>query len=166
MAKVKLKGVKSLEKTVNEFTKKEFGVTASMGVEFLSYPSNKIIQFSVVVDEDMQEACINDMESRFPNVHAPMFLWLLMHEIGHCMTDSIWDGDDEIYFAHMRDRLDDYFDGDVLAKNEWYHVIGDEYFATKWAGMYMMAHPKKMKKFCKKMNKAMEKFCIKNAITS
>lgn len=161
----KVKGIKKLTETINEWTMKNFGVTAVFGTDFQALPSNKIIQFTVLVDEDMNEVFLTDAEARFPEVHAHLFLWLLMHEIGHCMTDDIWDGDDEIYFAHMRERLDDYFPCDVYAKNEWYHAIGDEYFATKWAGCYMMEHPKKMSKFNEKINKAMIKFCRKNAIT-
>ena len=36
--------------------------------------------------------------------------------------------------------------------------------ATKWAGEYMIAHPKKMAKFNKKLNEAMKVFCRKNGI--
>lgn len=161
----KIKGLKKLTAVVNEFTIKNFGVTAEFGAEFEALPSDKIIHFSIIVDEDIQGATIDDMEARFPLVHADMFFWLLMHEVGHCMTDEVWDMDDEAYFEKMKNRLDDYFDGDVFAKNEWYHVIGDEYFATKWAGCYMMEHPKKMRKFAKKFHKAYMKFIEKNAIS-
>lgn len=158
-----IKGLDKLEKVVNDFTMKNFGVTAEFGAEFEAMPSIKTIHFNIIVDDDMQIATIDDMEARFPNIHADMFFWLLMHEVGHCMTDDIWDEDDEHYFDKMKeDRLAAYFDGDMFAKNEWYHVIPDEYFATKWAGLYMSEHPKKMRKFAKKFHKEFMKFIEKN----
>ena len=162
----KLKGLKKLTKVVNDFTVKNFGVTAEFGDEFEALPSEKLIHFTIIVDEDMQAATIDDMEARFPLIQTDMFFWLLMHEVGHCMTENIWDDDDNAYFEYMKNRLSDYFDGDVIAKNEWYHIICDEYFATKWAGCYMMEHPKKMRKFAKRFHEAYIKFIEKNAITA
>lgn len=159
-----MKGYKRIRKVVNEFTS-TFGIRAEWGEEFQALPTDKIITFTVVVDEDMNEVFLADAENRFPAIHANLFLWLLMHEIGHCMTDYLWTMDDEDYFMKAKDRLDDFFETDVESKNEWYHKIGDEYMATKWAGEYMMAHPKKMKRFCRRMNKAMEIFCKENNIT-
>lgn len=166
---MKLKGKKALTKIVNDFTKKEFGVTAVFGNEFQALPTDKIIEFSLVVDKDIQECTINDMEERYPDIKTSMFIWLLMHEIGHCMTDKLWDMDDENYFLKAKERLNDYWTtdehADVVARNEWYHLIGDEYFATRWAGRWMRENPKKMKKFCKKLNNAVEEFFRKNGLT-
>lgn len=159
----KLKGAKELQKVVNNFTK-TFGVKAKWGTEFEALPSIKEVHFTVVVDADMDEVFLADAEARYPKIHAPLFAWLLMHEIGHCMTDYLWTSEDEDYFEDAKNNLDEYFGIDVGTKNEWYHKIGDEYMATKWAGEYMIAHPKKMRKFCESMNKAMKVFCKKNAI--
>lgn len=161
---MKVKGMKAITKVVNEFTQ-TFGVTAKWGKEFEALPTNKIVFFTVLVDEDMDKVFLEDAETRYPEIHANLFLWLLMHEIGHCMTDYLWTSEDEDYFMDTKDRLDDVFGTDVELKNEWYHKIGDEYMATKWAGEYMIAHPKKMKKFCRKMNEVMGIFCKKNKIT-
>ena len=161
---MKVKGMKAITKVVNEFTQ-TFGVTAKWGKEFEALPTNKIIHFTVIVDEDMDRVFLEDAEARHPEIHANLFVWLLMHEIGHCMTDYLWTDEDEDYFTKAKDKLDVFFGTDVELKNEWYHKIGDEYMATKWAGEYMMAHPKKMKKFCKKMNEVMRVFCKKNKIT-
>lgn len=162
---MKVKGMKKFEKIINEFTQ-TFGVTAYWNPAFEALPAQKIIGFTVVVDGDMNECFLNDAEVRFPEVHASLFLWLLMHEIGHCMTDHLWTPDDETYFKKAKKHLDKAFGEDVIRKNNWYHKIGDEYMATKWAGEYMIAHPKKMAKFNKKLNEAMKVFCKKNGITS
>ena len=158
-----MKGYKRIRKVVNEFTS-TFGIRAEWGEEFQALPTDKIITFTVIVDEDMNEVFLADAENRFPAVHANLFLWLLMHEIGHCMTDALWTMDDEEYFKKAKDKLNEYFDTSENI-NEWYHKIPDEYMATKWAGEYMTCHPKKMKKFNKKMNEAMKNFCEKNDIT-
>jgi hypothetical protein len=81
------------------------------------------------------------------------------------MTDYLWTAEDEAYFETARNDLDEWFGEDVITKNEWYHKIGDEYMATKWAGEYIITHPKKMAKFNKKLNEAMKIFCKKNGIT-
>ncbi len=157
-----LKGLKELTAVINDFTMKNFEVTAKLGTEFAAVPPKRLIYFTFIVSETMQQTTIDDMEARFPHIKADPFFWLLMHEIGHCMTAEIWDTDDEIYFNKMKDRLDDYFEEDIFSQNEWYHVIPDEYFSTKWAGGYMEEYPKKMRKFAKKFHKAFAKFLKKN----
>lgn len=159
----KIKGKKAFTKVINDFTQKEFGVTAIFGKEFQALPSSKEIEFSLIEDEEMEELFIKDIEERFPDIHTTTFIWSLMHEIGHCMTDDYWDMDDEAYFVKAKAKLDEYFDNSV-DMNVWYHCIGDEYVATRWAGRWMRGNSMKMKKFVKQFNKALKKFYEKNGI--
>lgn len=160
---MKLKGMRVITKVVNEFTS-TFGVRAEWGLDFEAVPADKAITFTVVVGDYMNEAFLEDAENRFPAIHANLFLWLLMHEIGHCMTDYLWDMKDEAYFMKAKKKMPETFET-ILESNDWYHKMPDEYMATKWAGEYMAHHPRKMEKFNSKMNKAMKKFCRRNRIT-
>ena len=166
----KLKGTKAILKVVNEFTQ-SFGIKAVWGEEFIAMPSDMKIRFTVVIDNALHKCFLEDCERRFPEVHAHIFLWLLMHEIGHCMTTDAWEVDDTWYFLKAKKKLRRYImngsdDIDTITYhlNEIYHAFPDEFLATKWAGEYMGNHPKKMQKFNKKLNKAMIKFIQKNSI--
>ena len=70
---MKVKGMKTVKKVVNEFTK-TFGVKAEWGNEFEALPTNKIIRFTVIVDEDMDRVFLEDAEARYPMIHANLFL--------------------------------------------------------------------------------------------
>ena len=161
----KLKGIKNLTKEINKWTQKNFGIKTVLNEDFCAWCDEFKIGYTLVVCSQDAETFLEDVSTRYPDIKADYFLWCLLHEIGHCMTDYLWTSEDEDYFMDTKDRLDDVFGTDVELKNEWYHKIGDEYMATKWAGEYMIAHPKKMKKFCRKMNEVMGIFCKKNKIT-
>lgn len=159
----KLKGAKRLEKVVNKFTMKNFGVTAKLGTEFLAYCGKQKIHFALVMSEDDVSYYLNDVADRYPNIQADIFLWCLLHEIGHCKTDYLWSEEENIYFTEQKEMLE-YVENDEM-RNAWYHAIPDEYFATKWAGEYMSHHPKKIKKFWDTLQKELFKFYKKNGLT-
>lgn len=161
----KLKGLNKLTREINKFTQKEFGVTCRFGKEFEAFASKKLVHYAILIDIDLQDTFFADVHRRFEDIEASDFIWLLMHEIGHCQTDYMWDNEDEVFFARQKKTMDKTaIKDDVIAKNEWYHSIPDEYFATKWAGEYMRENPIKVKKFNKKFNKAFEEFIEKNEI--
>ena len=173
----KVKGLKKIKKVVNEFTQ-TFGVKAVWNVDFEAHPELMRVGFTIVVDSDLNSIFLQDCEERFPEIHTNLFIWLLMHEIGHCMTEGFWSDEDSRYFLATKDRTSEYF-GYFLNENDpeetfetvqfWvndiYHAMPDEYLATNWAGNYMKKHPKKMAKFAAKINEAIKELCEKNGIT-
>ena len=38
-------------------------------------------------------------------VNADIFLWALMHEIGHCMTEDMWTDEEREYFNYQKDII-------------------------------------------------------------
>lgn len=160
----KLKGAKRLQKTINNFTK-TFGVTAKWGKEFEAIPATNTIHFTVLVDTDVLNHFVDNAEMRYPEVYAHPFLWLLMHEIGHLMTCNLFSVEEQQRFLDMKDNINEFAGYYYPTVCEWYQILPDEYMATRWAGEYMLKHPKKIKKFCNKLNKEMLIFFKKNEIT-
>ena len=85
----KLKGIKKIDRIINNFTK-NFNIKADLGEEFLAYCDDRLINYTLVIDEADINYFIEDAEKRFPDVQADIFLWSLMHEIAHIMTDDMW----------------------------------------------------------------------------
>ena len=161
--RMKVKGLKKINKIINHFTEK-FGVSAFFDPKngFQAYTSEKVVSYTIFADEEWLRCFAEEANSRYDGIEADPFLWGLMHEIGHCMTD-IWDEEDEAFFKRANENLQKFETVDEI--NEWYHVIPDEYFATKWAADIMRKHPKMMAKFCEKLSKTIMEFCEKNEIT-
>jgi len=160
---MEIKGLKRIDKVINDFTK-QFGITAFIDPinGFQAYTTEMKVSYTLFVDEEWLDCFANEANTRYEGINANPFLWGIMHEIGHCMTD-IWDFEDEKFFEQMKKKLDNFETAEEI--NTWYHVLPDEYFATRWAADFMWTHPKKMRKFCEKMNKAIQNFCEKNNFT-
>ena len=156
----KLKGAKRINKIINEFTEKNFGIHAEMGFEFQAFCGDRLINYTFVMTSKSINYFKADAETRFPEVQADIFLWCLMHEIGHCMTDNMWSFEEQAYFDAQKEMLA-YIERDC-DRYSWYHVLPDEYMATKFAGEYMKAHPKKMAKFWNKLVRDISNDCKKD----
>lgn len=157
----KLKGLKKIDKIINEFTA-QFGVTTDLDTEFEAFCDQMKIGYTLVYGEMDKDFFIEDAQMRYPEIKADIFLWCLLHEIGHCLTEGLWTEEEREYFwaqkeacAYMRDDKD---------RNDWYHACPDEFFATKWAGDYMRNHPKKVAKFWNKLQPAIMNMYIKNGL--
>ena len=161
-----MKGIKRINRIINEFTWRNFHVKAKLHTDFLAHCEEKIIGYTLVVGQNDVEFFIEDAEKRFPNINADPFLWLLMHEIGHCMTDGMWTEAELERFAEQKEKMTEVEDEGFLLeiKNDWYHSVPDEYFATRWAGEYMTKYPKKIAKFWNKLQPEIIKFYIMNGL--
>jgi hypothetical protein len=157
---MKIKGLKKVDKIVNNFTQKNFGVTAKLDNEFEAFCSKKVIGYTLFCDEDEKAYFIMDAQAKYPHINADIFLWCLMHEIGHCLTDDMWNENEQKYFYIQKKNMTNIEDDRL--RNDWYHACPDEFFATKWAGDYMTAHPKKIAKFWNKMQMAIINLYKKN----
>lgn len=158
----KLKGLKKVNKIINEFTVKNFGVTAEPGVEFQAFCGDNLINYAFVLADSSIGYFMDDVNMRYPEINADVFLWCLLHEIFHCVTDGQWTKEELEYFEYQKEKLVCIVDDQT--RHDWYHAIPDEFFATKRAGEYMMQHPKKIAKFWNKLAPALANFYEKNGL--
>ena len=157
----KLKGIKRIDRIINDFTA-QFGITANLDTEFQAFCNDMTIGYTLVFDAVNKELFIEDVKARYPEVTADIFLWCLMHEIGHCMTEQMWSEEEREYFNYQKDRLA--FQEEDQDRADWYHACPDEFFATKWAGDYMRKHPKKIAKFWNELQAATMRMYRKNGL--
>lgn len=160
---MEIKGIKKIDKIINNFTMKNFGVTARFDTEFEAFcdEGRKLIGYTLITTEGGEGQFIEDATRRYPEINADIFLWALMHEIGHCMTEDMWTPEEREYFYYQKDMIYE-MEVEEEGMNAWYHACPDEFFATKWAGDYMRNHPKKMKKFWNELQVAMLQMYKKN----
>lgn len=160
---MEIKGIKKIDKIINNFTMKNFGVTARFDTEFEAFcdEGRKLIGYTLITTEGGEGQFIEDATKRYPEINADIFLWALMHEIGHCMTEDMWTPEEREYFYYQKDMIYE-MEVEEEGMNAWYHACPDEFFATKWAGDYMRNHPKKMKKFWNELQVAMLQMYKKN----
>ena len=166
---MELKGIKKIDRIINKFTKKNFGITARFDTEFEAFCDNgrRLIGYTLLATENGEGNFIKDAIKRYPDVTADIFLWALMHEIGHCMTEDMWTEEEREYFYFQKDRIaicGNETDIEEEDMNTWYHACPDEFFATRWAGEYMRNHPKKMKKFWIELQTALIQTYVKNGL--
>jgi hypothetical protein len=157
----KLKGLKKIDKIINEFTK-QFSVTANLGSEFQAFCEKRVINYSLITTEEEQNFFINDAIKKYPNINADIFIWCLLHEIFHVVTDYMWTEEELEYFKEQKEKLA-YLEDDQQ-RNDWYHCIPNEFIATRSAANYMMSHPKKIAKFWGKLQKALMNLYTKNGL--
>ncbi len=160
---MEIKGIKKIDKIINNFTMKNFGVTARFDTEFEAFcdEGRKLIGYTLITTEGGEGQFVEDAIKRYPEVKADIFLWALMHEIGHCMTEDMWTPEEREYFYYQKDMIYE-MEVEEEGMNAWYHACPDEFFATKWAGDYMRNHPKKMKKFWNELQVAIIQMYKKN----
>ncbi len=155
----KLKGIRRIDRIINNFTK-NFNIKADLGNEFLAYCPDRLINYTLVIDEEDIRYFKEDAEKRYPDVHADIMLWCLLHEVGHIMTDDMWTEEELDYFEEQKEHMTSCADDDN--RNDWYHACPDEFFATKWAGDYMRKYPKRIAKFWNELQIALIDFYRRN----
>ena len=157
----KLKGMKRVNRIINEFAN-QFGVTAKLDMEFQAFCDTMTIGYTLFFDEESRYYFVNDAEKRYPEVKADIFLWAFMHEIGHCMTDHLWNEEDQGYFEQRKEDI--ICIQDDQERNDCYHSCPDEYFATKWAGDYMRDHAEEIAEFWNELQTAIIRMYRKNGV--
>jgi hypothetical protein len=157
----KIKGLKRINKIINEFTS-QFGVRADLDSEFEAFCDEKRIGYVLFFNEDDKNFFIEDARKRYPGITADIFLWCLLHEIGHCMTEEMWTEEECLYFAEQKEAMTNIEDDQL--RNDWYHACPDEFFATKWAGDYMMNHTEEIAELWTKLQAAIIRMYKKNGV--
>ena len=137
---------------LNEYLEK-FGLTATLDTDFGYYRYDNLITYTVIVTERFDRLFQNFVETNFPLVNAPIFLWSLFHEIGHAETDD--DIDDDLYdfCDNAKIGINPDNDEEVMA----YFSLPDEYAATEWAYYYFLNHKEEVTELWDRLRPEIEK---------
>lgn len=153
---MELKGLAPIETILNDFLK-PFNCTAKMGLDFSYNFITEEITYSLVEINQAGDIFLLDAESRFPQVHAPLFLWSFLHELGHRITEDELEPK-EIFESEMI-KFHEAYDNDLF-----YFTAPDEYAATDWAGNYMIEHEQEVFELWEKLVPAIRNFYVVNNV--
>jgi len=130
----------------------QFDIEVFEDTDFAFYRDGTI-SYTVVVTERFDRLFKQFVETEFPLIHAPIFLWSLFHEIGHAMTDN--EIEDEVYgfCLNIKISLDSENDEDTMT----YFNLPDEYTATEWGYYYMLNHEQEVSELWDKIRPLIEK---------
>ena len=158
-----LKGINEINVLINEFLE-PFDLTAELGTDFdYCFLENKI-HYALVVGDISSKLFIENAEVRFPEAHADIFLWSLLHEIGHSETlDDLEDGVEELCMEIKR-GINEHTDWSIEHRHMIYFNCPDEYAATDWAGEYIITHNNELTIFWNKLQKAINNFYELNGV--
>lgn len=153
-----LKGVKRISRIINEFLK-PFECTARMGTDFCYLYNKNLIFYSIVWMNNGAEDFLNSVLRLEPEVEADIFLWSLLHEVGHHETyDEISDEEND-YCDDTKKKIEE---GEL--PNELYYDMIDERLATEWAVEYANTHKEELKAFWEKLQPAIMDFYKLNKV--
>ncbi len=158
-----LKGINEINVLINKFLE-PFDLTAELGTDFdYCFLENKI-HYALVVGDISSKLFIENAEARFPEAHADIFLWSLLHEIGHSETlDDLEDGVEKLCMEIKR-GLNEHTGWSIEHRHTIYFNCPDEYAATDWAGEYIITHNNELTIFWNKLQKAINNFYKLNGV--
>ena len=157
------KEIYEINNIINEFLK-PFELIAELGTDFDYCFLEDKIHYTFVVGDTSSKLFIKNAEKRFPNVYADVFLWSLLHEVGHSETlDDLDDGVEELCME-IKKGLNEHTDWSVEHRHMVYFNCPDEVAATDWAGEYMMNHKDEITIFWNKLQPVIKKFYELNEV--
>lgn len=158
-----LKGIDEINKVINEFLE-PFELTAELGTDFDYCFLEDKVHYALIVGDASSKLFMENAEARFPDIHADVFLWSLLHEIGHSETlDDLDDGVEELCIEIKR-GLNGHTDWSIEHRHMIYFNCPDEMAATDWAGEYMMDHKDEIATFWNKLQPVIKRFYELNEV--
>ena len=140
-----------ITKVLNDFLA-PFECEARLGTDFAYYTDDSSITYALLVRDESEEAFQKFVEKLFPNIHAPIFLWSILHELGHHETEDEFEDDEwEDYMALTSMDI----------SNEVYFELDIERAATVWAGEYIQSHVDEVAELWNKLQPAIKNFYSK-----
>lgn len=147
--RIRKEKIKVITDILNEFLK-EFDCTAKFGADFEYNLVKNRITYALVVPDSMDKKFVKNAEKWFPYVHADVFLWSFLHELGHHETEDDFEEQDwKVYFNIV---------GTPHLDPEIYYNLPIEAAATRWAGEFMESHTKEVATLWNKLVPAIHDF--------
>lgn len=160
---MKLKGDEKVTKVINTFLK-QFGLTCKLGNDFAYYPGDDLITYAFAYVDIDAEGFMRSIERLNPQVKADIFLWSLLHEVGHHETiDMLTDKENRACDKAKKKLNKRSLRGEIVDLDEYYDML-DERLATEWAVDYANRHPKTLEKTWEIISRAIRQFYELNEI--
>lgn len=134
--------LKEIDSIVNEFTNK-FGCKAFLDDEFYYYSIVEAIGYFLdfgrpsVANRDFMES----VKRQKPKVKLNIFVWCVLHELGHHATEDNFDDEEQDCIDKKRARINR-----TKARRPYYN-LPDELAATTWAVEYANTHREEVLEF-------------------
>ena len=157
-----IKGTKKLDKMINNYVKK-FGCTAELGSEFCYWHDDETVDYSFIIPVPSDEVWKEYVKKEFNFNLTNIFMFSLLHEIGHHYTMDFFTQTQQNKNDKMVDKIEKVLsesDDEKLDKTMYlkYFDLPMERIATKWAVNYYRKHRFSINRFYKKLNKELKKF--------
>lgn len=160
----KLKGEKKLTKTLQKWLYKNgFPYEIELGTEFVAYLKGDVIEYALVVDKEQAELFYENAIKWGLKYNVDDFIISLLHEVGHLETKSKLTKKQIKKDLKTRKKIERKEEITKKDNLKYYH-LPSERKATKWAIKYINTHPKKIKKFWKKIQPLILEIYNKNNI--
>jgi hypothetical protein len=117
--------------------------TVIVDYDFGYYYETSEIAYTLVLTERFDRLFNQFLEATYTDITAPIFIWSLLHEIGHGETEDDIDIDLLNKYNTYKNNLDPQSDEDTLK----YYLTPDEKIATDWAYNYIKNNYNKLVKF-------------------
>lgn len=111
----------------------QFDLDCKLGTDFGYYWESEVVEYAIIVTERFDKLFTEYLNAHYSDVTAPLFIWSLLHEVGHSETDDYFNTEAHCVFDEFKQSLDPDKDSDVME----YYNCPDEVLATKWAYLYI-----------------------------
>ena len=166
---MELKHIEKLNSIIEDFVK-PFNCKVEVDTDFAYYPNEKIVTWSPFIMDKADRYFNEYVKENYSNIKADIFLWSLLHEVGHHMTYNMWS--DELIKKFNETKL---YAEELLKKEDLtaqqekisyfvYFSTSDEDCATKWAAEYMEIYSERVEKFWNKFLEEYKNFLSLNKI--
>lgn len=166
---MELKYIDELNSLIEKFVK-PFGCKVEIDTDFAYYPEEKVITWSPFVMDKADRFFQGYVRKNYSDIEADIFLWSLLHEVGHHLTYEFWSNAEIERFGKIKDWIEDYFKENKITDiqerllYEMYFSVNDEARATGWAAEYMETYSERVEKFWRDFVDAYEVFLSLNKI--
>ena len=171
-----LKGVEEVTAIINEFLE-PYELTCELGADFAYYPGEDRITYAFTYVDIDASGFMASVERLNPEVNADIFLWSLLHEIGHHETIDMMTNRENRYCDRFKKKLNKRTEKinkrlakgkkvklSAMAELEAYYDVLDERLATEWAVEYANTHQEELAEFWEKLAPAIKNFYELNEV--
>ena len=128
-----------------------FELECDFAEDFGYYPIHNLISISLITIDRSSKNFLSFVNKEFKEVKADIFLWSLLHEIGHHETwDLLTDNELELSAA-LKEAITNNENITDNGRDLIYFYTPDEYAATEWAANYMIENSQEIKEFWEKL---------------